>query len=205
MSTGPEGPHWNDQPDWSAPPAYTMPNPAEPSRPRWPWVLGAVVAVVLSLLALLGAGLLLSHRSDQAAAEAAERDAARERAADAKAIETCREEIGEFVESVLDASSRAEVGITQADLSAAVSDAAVLGNRVDTGSLTPACDSAYRAADEALTIYALSADTWEDCIWDDACDPDTDFDNADWSTAQDSAQAAYDAMLAGQSVDAVNS
>lgn len=203
MSTGPDDPSWNDQPDWST---YATPLPVpEPSRPRWPWVLGAVVAVVLSLVALLGAGLLISYRSEQAAAEAAKRDAARARAEEAKAIESCREEIGEFVEAVLDASSRAEVGITQADLSDAVSDAAVLGNRVDTGSLTPACASAHRAADEALTIYAVSADTWEDCIWDDACDPDTDFDNSDWSTAQDSARAAYDAMLAGQSVDAVSS
>ncbi|MFD4326079.1 hypothetical protein ACFWQC_15690 [Nocardioides sp. NPDC058538] len=204
MSTGPEGPSWNDQPDWSAPPTYAVPT-SEPSRPRWPWVLGAVLAVVLSLMALLGAGLLLSYRSEQTAADAAKRDAARERAAEVKAIETCREEIGEFVEAVLDASSRAEVGITQADLSDAVSDAAVLGNRVDTGSLTPACDSAYRAADDALSIYAVSADTWEDCIWDDACDPDTDFDNSDWSTAQDTARVAYDAMLAGQPVDAVSS
>ncbi|GGU42851.1 hypothetical protein [Nocardioides albus] len=199
MSTGPEGPNWNDQLDWSAHPTYAAPTPtSESPRPRWPWVLGAVVAVVLSLVALLGAGLLLSYRAEQA-------DAARENAAEAKAIETCRAEIGEFVEAVLDASSRAEVGIVQADLSEAISDAAVLGNRIDASSLSPECDSAYQAADEAQTIYALSASTWEDCIWEYTCDPDTDFDNSDWSTAQDKAQAAYDAMLAGISVDAVNS
>ncbi|NYI80624.1 hypothetical protein [Nocardioides panzhihuensis] len=189
MSNAPEDPTWHDQSDWPAHPTYATPVPASESpRPRWPWVLGAVVAVVLAIVALLGTTLLADYRSEQESAEA---------------ITTCTNEIGEFVEAVLDASSRAEVGITQADLATAIGDASAFRNRIDRDELSPACDSAYRAADKALSIYAASSTTWNDCIWDDYCDPDTDFDNSDWSTAQETAQAAYDAMLAGISVDAV--
>jgi len=161
-------------------------------------IVAALVATAVLVLGSAAWGITTAVRDhDKAAA------AAKAKAAHARAVQKCRNQVGRFVGALRDIDSRLDVGMTQSDLSDATGDAATLANRIDESALAPNCASVFDLAKDALDAYAGTVSAWNDCIWDDDCDPDTDVDFSPWSDASHYLDEAYDALLSGRRAHAL--
>lgn len=177
------------------------PDPDSTSRRSRKTLFVSITAVVVILLAVaLSTVLVLNHRADvaaaerqqaierqeqkaaaaQAAAEAeAERVAAEEAAAELKeardVYESCRSQLGPFLNALTTVDARLDVGLSQSDLSSLVGRASVAYNRIDIDELgTGRCLRAGGGLETAFNQYVSTVSTWNDCIYELYCDVDDD-------------------------------
>lgn len=174
------------------------PHGREPRR-RLTLVVVAVTTLLIAAVAL-GAVLVANHRADVAAqqrreaavraeqakveAEAAEEAAEAEAAAEREAAElaaakeysqTCVSQIGRLLDSLDAIDARLNVGLSQADLADALGDAAVAYNQIDVDELgTGTCLDAAAKLETAFNRYNTTVSAWSDCIYDPACDVDSE-------------------------------
>lgn len=198
MSTGPSDPGWSSLSDADKLAWFQQQPPSAPPPPHQRHRRRLRIAVLCTLtLAVLVVGAWVvtgavqrDHREQtKAAAKAAQR----------RAIATCRRQIGTFIEDLRDLDSSLDVGMNEADYGDAVREASTDANDVDESDLSAQCRSAYELASDALTTYAAIDSDWNDCIYGDgSCDADTDVDFSGWSDASDDIDKAYDAMRHGR-------
>ena len=159
--------------------AYTQAVPATSSRHAKFLALGGAGALTIALLVGIGVG----HSSASGG--------------------SCKEKIGPFLTALQDVDSRLDVGIIQADYSTIVGEAAIKGNRiladysmtadeaalklnrVGGSSLSDDCKEALHLGLDVLGLYEYVNTEWNDCIFDDYCDTDTDVDFSRWDAAAD--------------------
>lgn len=152
--------------------------PERPGRKKKVILAVAIIAALIGV-SVLGYSAYQDHRHDQAVAQhkaevkAAKKVAAKKAAAERK---TCENEIGDFLETLKDIDARLNVGITQETLGDLTGDASSERSDVDEDNLPAWCADALDYADEAFSEYADTTMEWNDCIWDDYCDPDLDLD-----------------------------
>ena len=163
----------------------------EPGKPKKQRKIIAIVGTVVLVLGIIAGGYYgyrgyQEHKAEEAhaaaiaAKKAAKKEAARKHAAQ---IKKCEDEIGDYVGALEDIDSRLDIGLNQATLSDMAGDAASEQNDVDDDNLPDFCQEALDYADGALSLYSSSSMDWNECIWDDWCDPDFLDLQSDWSDA----------------------
>ncbi|KHL15695.1 hypothetical protein CLV56_3538 [Mumia flava] len=146
-------------------------------------ILVAITAMIAIAVLGVGAYVIGSMVQTQRAEVAKQERAAAEQAAQQEERETCEAALRPYLRALQDIDARLDVGMTQADFGAAVGDASVARNRVDTTALSSWCSGVLADADQALTAYTTTNSEWNDCIWSSYCDTD-DLDlQGPWSEA----------------------
>ena len=173
--------------------------PPSPHEPRWKPL--HILIFILVLGAVFAGGLFGTRAYQENQREKAEAAAAAEKAAEKQAAEEefqqqvadCEDALDDYVDALQVIDSRLNVGLNQGELSDLAGQAAVEQGQLDD---VPEgfCEEAQESADEAMSIYASTASEWNDCIFDDNCDPD-DLDlSSDWTLASDALKEAKDLM-----------
>ena len=158
-----------------------------------------------ALLAVLGLGMIAlavvtagpSEAEKAAAAEKAEKKAAE--AKEQAEIATCQDEIGDYIGVLSAIDARLDVGMDVDEYTNLVGEAAVEQGKISASDLSDLCVEAIDEADLALSAYSTIASEWDDCIWDDYCDPEWGIDYDGWNRAHDYISDA-EAMMNGDEV-----
>ncbi|WP_370246401.1 hypothetical protein [Nocardioides sp.] len=158
-------------------------------------MLVPIAAVVLVALAV-GIWAYTGPIADARARDRAERAEAAAEAAEATRLEVCEDELQESYDSLSELDSRLDVGVTQSDFGGFVGDAQVLFDQIDSDVVEANSCAAYEEMEAAIAIYIATNSAWNDCIFDDYCDPDTDLSlGSDWVTASEHLDRAADGGL----------
>jgi hypothetical protein len=161
----------NTNDNLSQPPSWTpAPPPAPPAhkaaKPAW-------LIVVLTLASVLVVGGV-------AAGIAVSASASDSSTSSSSWTKDCKVSIGKFVDSLTDLDAQLDVGMNQGDYNDELRDIASVRNDLDESSLSEQCTNVLDDADTVYDTYRSVSTEWEDCIWADYCDPDTDVDFTPW-------------------------
>jgi cell division protein FtsB len=167
--------------------------------------LRALLAAVLATVVIAGGyfgyeAYQEQQRQEAVAAAKAEKKAKAEAAAAklAKEQKACERGLDDYLDALEDIDSRLDVGLTQDTLADMAGDASSEENDVDEDELPEWCLDAKAYADDALDDYASTAMDWNECIWDDWCDPDYDIDlQGPWQDASYALEKAVDVIENG--------
>ncbi len=168
----------------------------------------------LLAIAFIGCGGPSQEEKDAAEtarAEAVEANNDAEKLADkaeakASGFLSCKNQLGDLLQSLASLDSRLSVGLTYADYSTRVGDVRVVYDRVPFGNINFSCLSTGVRAEKALNSYSDAYNTWNACFSDLYCSNDS-IDSelqSDWSKAGRqlrSARGSY-ASLRAQAVNA---
>ena len=151
-------------------------------------ILGAVGAIVL--LIGVGAALVALRGPSQL-----EKDQA-----------ACQSAIGDYVTALNTVDSRLDVGLNIGAYTEVVGQAAVESDKVDEDAAVldkvKFCSSAYDGANAAMMSYSVIASSWNDCIFDSSCDPDSDLDlQGLWADNSETLAAVKKAIDTGEPID----
>ncbi|MEZ0578140.1 hypothetical protein [Nocardioides sp. MH1] len=166
--------------------------------PRSPRRKGLIIAGFLAAVCLLSAGGAAAVILSKPSAEDKAHDQLK---ADQK---TCHEAVDPTLDALATVDSRLDVGLTMADYSELVGAASVERNRLDEDAVKGIdfCESAVEGIDAALFSYSLTASSWNDCIFESSCDPDTDLDLSEtWADDSETMDAITQALEDGEPID----
>lgn len=180
------------------PPPGSAEDPSAPRPPKSPKRTRVLIlAAVVLILGVVGAGIAAATLIGPSAEEEAE-------AALKSDQQSCREAAGDYFDALDDLDSRLDVGLTQSVYSSLVGDIAVERNSVDEAAANDLdfCASALEAADAVAFAYSFDAQAWNNCIFKDGCDPDTDLDlSSGWTLNSDALAAMRTAIEDGEPID----
>jgi hypothetical protein len=150
------------------PPAGPPPGYAAPQAGKRKGLIPLLIAAVVLVL-IAGGVLAVTLTGSDGGGEKAEGQTKADRAA---AVKACQAELGDYVASLKSLDTQLDVGMNIEAYSAIVREIAVEQAAVNGSNLAPVCGQAKEAADRAFDLYTKQASKWDDCIWNDYCDPE---------------------------------
>lgn len=163
-----------------------------------------VTAVTLVTALVLGVGGWFGYqawdkqqKADARAAAIAEKKAANKAAKvkHGRQVEACEDALGEYLDALMVVDARLDVGLNVDELGDLAGKASVEENQIDEVPEVGFCEDAKQSLDDALWAYSNTASDWDDCIWDDWCDPESDIDlQTPWADASAAIEDAQEYM-----------
>jgi hypothetical protein len=161
---------------------YPTPPSPTPKRGRRIALIVALASVVAIGVGVGGAALVMSDdRSSSTSASESSEDAEAEAAAaeaaeEARAVaQKCRRQVDGLLRALKEIDSRLDVGLAYDEYSGYVGDASVAYDMIPFERMSTDCVHEVGVPlENAINAYITASNEWDDCVWDDWCDPEHD-------------------------------